>query len=385
MNETNTAQSRLGFLDFLRGIAALAVCFEHAGYRLWPHFRELTHNYFSFGKFGLTAFFLTSGFVIPYSLERSNSLRRFWVNRFFRLYPLYWFSIAVAVTLFYCGVAEAVDELFPPHLIRNLFINLTMFQGFFGIPNVITLYYTLAMEMAFYIAFSVLFFKGLNRRSLSIAWLASGLLFVLAVFVPLSMHRRVPLAGLFYVVCLAVGTVIYRTFTGEASNRSLAALLGFLTFGTPIEIYCNYVFIKKADLLEQYTLLAVFCSWSAAYVVFLALYALRTYRFPKAFVWLGLISYSVYLLHPPLEAVIPVWQNPIYSLAAMLALTLAVSACTYRFIEQPGIALGKRVYNHIQAAGDKPRAQTAVDLDASRSRLPANPSKLTMAKAAEGK
>ena len=87
MNDTNTAQGRLSFLDFLRGIAALAVCFEHAGYRLWPHFREVTHSYFSFGKFGLTAFFLTSGFVIPYSLERSNSLRRFWVNRFFRLYP----------------------------------------------------------------------------------------------------------------------------------------------------------------------------------------------------------------------------------------------------------------------------------------------------------
>ena len=260
-----------------------------------------------------------------------------------------------------------------------------MFQGFVGIPNVITLYYTLAMEMAFYIAFSVLFFKGLNRRSLPIAWAASVLLFVLAVSVPLSTHRRVPLAGLFYVVCLAVGTSIYRNFTGEASNRSLAALLCFLSLSTPIEIYCNYVFIKKADLLEQYTLLAVLFSWSAAYVVFLALYALRAHRFPRVFVWLGLISYSVYLLHPPLEAVIPVWQNPIYSLAAMLALTLAVSACTYRFIEQPGIALGKRVYNHIKAAGDEPLAQTAVDMDASRSRLPVNPSELTMAKAAEGK
>ncbi len=65
---------------------------------------------------------------------------------------------------------------------------------------------------------------------------------------------------------------------------------------------------------------------------------------------LGTISYSVYLLHPPVQAIVPIWRNPIYSLLAMLGLTIAVSACTYRFIEQPGIALGKRIYGHFKAA-----------------------------------
>ena len=351
MTDSNSAQGRLSFLDCLRGIAALAVCFEHAGYRLWPHFRELTHTYFSFGKFGVTAFFLTSGFVIPYSLERGNSLSRFWVSRFFRLYPLYWFSIVVAVTFLCWGVADVTETDFPGHLVRNVLINLTMFQEYVGTPNVLNLYYTLAMEMAFYIGFSILFLKKMNRRSLPIAWLASTALATLAISVPLVMGRRVPLAGLFYLMCLTVGTTFYRNFTGKASTKSVFALLWFIALSTPVEIYCNYVLIKKADPLEHYALCAVLASWSTAYAVFLAAYLFRAYRFPRIFVWLGTISYSVYLLHPPLQAVVPVWPNPIYSFLAMLALTIGVSSCTYRLIEQPGIALGKHIYAHFKATG----------------------------------
>jgi peptidoglycan/LPS O-acetylase OafA/YrhL len=360
MAHGNGTQERLTFLDFLRGIAALAVCFEHAGYRLWPHFRELTHTYFSFGKFGVTAFFLTSGFVIPYSLERANSLGRFWVSRFFRLYPLYWFSIAVTVTFLCCGVADVTGTDLPGHLVRNVLINLTMFQEYVGTPNVQDLYYTLAMEMAFYIGFSILFLKKMNRRSLPIAWLASTALATLAISVPLVLDRRVPLAGLFYFMCLAVGTTIYRNFTGEASDRSVFALLCFIALSTPVEIYCNYVLIKKADPFEHYALCAVLTSWSTAYIVFLAAYLLRAYRFPRIFVGLGTVSYSVYLLHPPLQAVVPVWRNPIYSLLAMLGLTVGVSACTYRFIEQPGIALGKRIYSHFNAASIRPPMRVRV-------------------------
>jgi peptidoglycan/LPS O-acetylase OafA/YrhL len=360
MTDSNRIQGRLSFLDFLRGIAALAVCFEHAGYRLWPHFRELTHTYFSFGKFGVTAFFLTSGFVIPYSLERGNSLGRFWVNRFFRLYPLYWFSIAVVVTLLCSGIADVTPRDFSGHLVRNVLINLTMFQEYVGTPNAQELYYTLAMEMAFYMGVSILFLKRMNRRSLLIAWLASTALATLAISVPLVLGRRVPLAGLFYFMCLAVGTTIYRNFTGEVSSKSVFALLCFVALSTPVEVYCNYVLIKKDDPLEHYALCAVLASWSTAYLVFLAAYLLRAYRFPRILVGLGTISYSVYLLHPPLLTVVPVWPNPIYSLLAMLGLTVVVASCTYRFIEQPGMALGKRIYTHLNAGGVRPPMRVQV-------------------------
>src|SRR5437762_8805346 len=91
---------RLTFLDALRGVAALAVVAQHLGERLWPAFGHVTTFYFQAGQFGVVLFFLCSGFVIPASLERYDSLASFWIGRVCRLFPLYWFSLVVAVVLF---------------------------------------------------------------------------------------------------------------------------------------------------------------------------------------------------------------------------------------------------------------------------------------------
>jgi peptidoglycan/LPS O-acetylase OafA/YrhL len=336
-------KGRLDFLDGIRGLAALAVFVEHAGDTLWPQFRVFTHNSFSFGKFGVAAFFLTSGFVIPFSLERSNSLRNFWISRFFRLYPLYWLSLGLAIGLYLLGVSDAVSVSFPQHLIRNAVINLTMFQDFVRVPNAEGLYYTLAMEMAFYIFFSVLFLKRWNRQSLLIAWSWGLMLAMCGVLAPVLLHRRLPMAGLFYFLCLFVGTAIYRNYTREISGKALSALLVFVLLATTMDIYFNYVFVKKDDPTEHFTLFAVFLPWGAAYTVLLAGYLLRSYKFPQVLIWLGTVSYSVYLLHPLCIRVVPRLSNSGYSFVAMLLLTLLAANFTYRNVEQPFITHGKKL------------------------------------------
>src|SRR5450432_2123880 len=60
MSPARLEANRLSFLDCIRGIAALAVLLEHAGERISPHLRDFSHDRFSLGKFGVTAFFLTS-------------------------------------------------------------------------------------------------------------------------------------------------------------------------------------------------------------------------------------------------------------------------------------------------------------------------------------
>jgi peptidoglycan/LPS O-acetylase OafA/YrhL len=341
---------RLTFLDCVRGLAALAVVLEHGGYRLSPDFRGITHGIFSFGKFGVAAFFLTSGFVIPFSLERGGSLRRFWLSRLFRLYPLYWLSILVVLCLHLLHVPYSVSPEFSGHLTRNTLVNLTMLQGFFGIPNAEGLYYTLGMEMAFYLFFSVLYRIKLNHWSLPLAWLGCGSLALGGTVLPLVFHQRVPLAGLFYLLCLLVGTSIYRHFTQQASTTMIAALLVCVALTTMAEVYCNYSLVKKDDALEHYTLGAVLWPWAGAYALFLVAYAGRQYRFPGLLVWLGAVSYSVYLLHSPLASLVPLWPNHTYSFLAMLGLTLAVASATYRGVERPCISWGK----HLQRRLEKP-------------------------------
>jgi peptidoglycan/LPS O-acetylase OafA/YrhL len=349
MTASAPTKGRLTFLDCLRGLAALAVFVEHAGDTAWPQFREFTHNSFSFGKFGVAAFFLTSGFVIPFSLERGDSLKRFWISRFFRLYPLYWLSMGLAIGLFLLGVSDVVSAGFADHIVRNTLVNLTMLQEFVRVPDVEGIYYTLEMEVAFYIFFSLLFLKKWNRLSLPIAWFSCIVLAIAGVLAPLILHRRLPLAGLFYFLCLFVGTCIYRNFTGEASSRAVAALVSCVLLAAVAEVYCNYVVVKKVDSAEIFTFWAVFLPWSAAYTLLLGGYLLKSWRFPRTLVWLGAISYSVYLLHPLCLRVVPSVSNRGYYFVAMLVLTLVISSITYRFVEKPSISFGKVIHLRLEA------------------------------------
>src|SRR3954465_10022133 len=95
------AAHRLQFLGAPRGIAAFAVILQHAGQPLSTGYSAFAFSMFDLGNFGVMLFFLCSGFIIPISLERQGSLRRFWIRRFFRLFPLYWFCIGVALVLGY--------------------------------------------------------------------------------------------------------------------------------------------------------------------------------------------------------------------------------------------------------------------------------------------
>lgn len=61
----------------------------------WPIGRELfvgfgagVREWFDPGIFGVVAFFLVSGYIVPASLERRGDVQAFWIGRLFRLYPL---------------------------------------------------------------------------------------------------------------------------------------------------------------------------------------------------------------------------------------------------------------------------------------------------------
>jgi peptidoglycan/LPS O-acetylase OafA/YrhL len=77
---------RLGWLDALRGIAALCVVFDHLTYSVFQPVRDSVYHWFDPGQYGVFVFFLVSGYIVPASLERRGSVRGFWVSRVFRLY-----------------------------------------------------------------------------------------------------------------------------------------------------------------------------------------------------------------------------------------------------------------------------------------------------------
>jgi peptidoglycan/LPS O-acetylase OafA/YrhL len=76
--------------------------------------------------------------------------------------------------------------------------------------------------------------------------------------------------------------------------------------------------------------------------LFFAAFALRHHNFPKPLRWLGLISYSVYLMHPLLLIISAKWL-PGAGISFLVIGTLVLATITYHLVEKPCIELGRRV------------------------------------------
>jgi peptidoglycan/LPS O-acetylase OafA/YrhL len=154
---------RITWLDALRGVAAVMVAVMHLWERVkWAYPQEtdtcwgkitdlIVSSGWNWGKSGVVIFFIVSGYVIPFSLK-NKGLRDFWFSRFFRLYPAYWLSILLVVLV--GGSIPAV---------LTLIMNVTMFQKFVGVSDMIGVYWTLQIELIFYMLCSLLFCKKLLK------------------------------------------------------------------------------------------------------------------------------------------------------------------------------------------------------------------------------
>jgi peptidoglycan/LPS O-acetylase OafA/YrhL len=352
-----TSGGRLQFLDLLRGVAALLVVFDHS-FNV-PVVDDLIHKYFDTGRLGVTVFFLVSGFVIPLTLERRASIIAFVVNRFFRLYPLFWLSIVgVAAWVVFRIPLTPVEyyQVFETHLLRNLLINATMLQEAFHIPNAIPVYWTLTIELAFYVCCVLLFRFGYLKRSTETAWAVWTIVLLVAVVLPCIIRHRVPFEHIFAFVTFFLGTVVYRNYHGLVSDRRLITLTVAVVSLAMLGTACNYYFFTTSS--ELVTPQASATTYLASFLAFFVVYANRSRKFPAVFLWLGRISYSVYLLHPLVIELSVYTLGELARFTVGLPATLAVSTLTYKYIESPAIKMGHRLARRFHGA-ELPTAASA--------------------------
>ncbi|WP_226900241.1 acyltransferase family protein [Nonomuraea phyllanthi] len=390
---TVPAPSRLAWLDALRGIGAMAVVAEH----LLPWFLpELRPYWFSLGIYGILVFFLVSGYIIPASLERHGDVRAFWVSRFFRLYPLY-LSVIVAVLALAWWVPVRAEV---PRDGSAVAAHATMLLDVVSVGGVADTMWTLSYEMVFYLLVTALFLvKGHGRSGLlsmsfaagavAVGLVASGAVLVGglpayvsgAVFVAglacvvwgrfrtasacvlglmalalLVLSSRVPWLGVAVVAVMFAGTAIHRWERGDGGLWPVA-VTAVLVAVAPLRAVEGGWWWVQADV--WITTIAL------AGATFAAGMALRGRRLPRVLTWLGLISYSLYLVHHPLlkyfvqvtgdlrQAALP-YQLMMSALA--VTLVLVISALTFRYVERPMQALGRRLSRRgarrLQGAGD---------------------------------
>jgi len=157
-------------LHILRGLAALMVAAFHMNAAAKAEeFDAGIFGLFRGGAVGVDIFFVLSGFIIYYVASRSQnwSPKQFMRGRFFRIYPMHWLSLIGALTLFY-GLWFATGDA------SRIPTFHTIFASVFLLPvdtYVISIAWTLAVEMLFYILFAFTFKHG-GRND----WLIAGLI-----------------------------------------------------------------------------------------------------------------------------------------------------------------------------------------------------------------
>ena len=154
---------RIVELDSLRGLAALAVVFYHYTTRYQLDFGHIKKPYllnFEYGSLGVQLFFIISGFVIFMTLLNVKSLFEFIYKRMSRLYPAYIFAVILTATLVHIFILP--DRMTS---LKVTLINLTMLEGFMrNIPAVDGVYWTLTVELAFYILMGFIYVTKLIKK-----------------------------------------------------------------------------------------------------------------------------------------------------------------------------------------------------------------------------
>jgi peptidoglycan/LPS O-acetylase OafA/YrhL len=305
-------------VDGLRGLAVLLVVLRHV--LRGDVFGELPVHSLNLGRMGVQLFFVISGFVIGALLtDRGPSLRaapRFLARRMARLSPPYFAAIALALLLF--DVASRVNPSgtylsLQPDLLA---CSLAYVCWPLGLPLYLNVGWSLEIEAQFYLAASVLVPLALAGGART-AWLAAACLLSLAPFVPeeFALHYAPPFA-------LGMALVAYRR--GAFGLHALTLI-----------ILCLGVY--WAALLREPETGAMVALGAFAI-------ALRV-RMPAALVWVGGISYSLYLVHVPLAPLfvsglrrfgVPVLGAWTWLWCAVaLAGSIAAAWLLHRFVERP--------------------------------------------------
>lgn len=333
---TGNSARRIAGLDALRGIAAMSVVLFHYTTRFGQTFGHPSAPTLSFdsGFRGVDLFFMISGFVIFMTLERTARPLDFVVSRFSRLFPTYWVAIAVTFAITHwlglpgklVGAGDAVA-------------NLMMVHGLFRIPHVDGVYWTLEVELLFYIGMFTLYRAGRLHDIHRALWLMLGfrlLYFVMAaafgIDLPWTLFR---LAILKYIPWFALGISVHTLLHPRAGVTRQASLTTMAVAVATLAI---------AESLFLGTLSAVLAA-----LVYAAASGRAGWLRNPVLVFLGAISYPLYLLHENIGWSVQLqalsWGLPIdATILLALAVSLALSTALHALVEQPAMDWIRRRY-----------------------------------------
>ena len=335
MSESPTSSSRIPSLDGIRALAITLVCVGHfaynAGFRWWTDL---------YAHYGVRIFLVLSGFLITTLLKREQedtgtiNLKRFFIRRAYRILPAaYAYMILVSIVF---------GDSFTS---RDLVVTFTYLSSYFHLPWLLSHLWSLSVEEQFYLLWPAAMALGIM--------LARRFAFGAIVFAPVFQFAMAKIGlALVAFYCfpsvadsLAAGCLLAIYQTKLEKYRSFFAWRGFpliwaLTLSFPFLLHYRYLlrFWPLPQLLQVsaqtlFSVGVVLCIQNAIVARH------RILNMPFV-VWLGTISYSLYLWQMPFAN--PEAQSWFTAFPQNLVLALLAAIVSFYAIEQPALKLRGR-------------------------------------------
>lgn len=364
---------RFDALDGVRGAAILMVLIYHAlgaafGYHHLPWngiFRSFDVPWSfllllpcTLGYLGVAVFFVVSGFCIHLSFEKGcgRNLKVYAAKRFFRIYPPYLFALFL-FSAFWFG-----PRVFPPTTVQDsvqFFTHLFMIFNFKGTlhSGINASFWSIAVESQLYLCYALLipFVRRIGwGRSIAIMAVAEICMRVASGLIETRfdlVHSPRILSGqpFFFIWSWFVGAYLAQaSLSGGFKNHWLQKVpIRLVVLAT---LLCDFVrpLMPMAFFLAALATAGILARWLCG----------GPYVFERTTAWrglsfLGIVSYSLFLIHQPVqrEIVRLVGLEPFASFLLLLALVplfAIVSWGLWVALEQPSIALGSSIAKRVR-------------------------------------
>jgi len=350
---------RFKYVDSLRGIAIILVVLHHThpyfaginNYQLPAFFETFLQN----GDKGVTLFFLMSAFTLCLSLNakmncEAHPLRNYFLRRVFRILPLYYFMILLILLT---GVQTPTNY--------SKLANLLFLHGLspFWINSTIPGGWSVGIEVLFYLIFPFLL---LRIRSV---WSAINITLIgmLLAKVVTSIMSKHPLIN---------DPILWGVFTYENFISQLPVfLIGICLYHISANKYNNALNPRR---YRTYGLIAAFIVLHLLggnvfkehyiFAIAFAFLAFGLSGYPSVLlvnrftVWIGKLSYSIYLVHLLVAGLLQKYHLSHYCnnssmdvmvrFSIIFSISVAVSLLTYNLIEVPFQNWGKRIIEKLE-------------------------------------
>ncbi len=330
---------RLASLDVLRFGAAMAVVLYHYLYDFddtaTGALATLGRAIVRHGYLGVPLFFVISGFVVAWSAQ-GRTAAGFARARILRLYPEFWISVLVSALVF-----TLAKPGFPERLgLSGILLNLTMIPQFLGAEYVDGVYWTLFLEIKFYLILFLLIIVGQyrNLERWLFVWLAALTIGAFVEIGPVARSVTIFSYGSLFVAG-ALFSIIFARGWSSPRAAALIVALGLSVQQALGQIDGFVAAIHITPVTRVSTVVAICAIFGAFALVASGRLSIADSRLTAT---AGALTYPLYLLHNTGEVLFLAPGSPLpralgvgIALVFALALSYAVMRLAASFVRPP--------------------------------------------------